>query len=89
MPVLVETVSRPSAQDHTDLGKVYADAPDWLLAPYASVDALLAGGRGKHFNLAHILAAKAFGCHCYGKGIARYKLCVQHSRGVVFGVYAL
>ena len=29
MPVLVETVSRPSAQDHTDLGKVYADAPDW------------------------------------------------------------
>ena len=46
MPVLVETVSRPSAQDHTDLGKVYADAPDWLLAPYASVDALLADGIG-------------------------------------------
>ncbi|MBC9252550.1 acetyltransferase [Pseudomonas alcaligenes] len=47
MPVLVETVSRPSAQDHTDLGKIYADAPDWLLAPYASADALIAGGIGE------------------------------------------
>ncbi|WP_068827451.1 acetyl-CoA sensor PanZ family protein [Pseudomonas sp. BMS12] len=46
MPVLVEIVSRPSAQDHTDLDKVYADAPDWLLTPYASVDALLADGIG-------------------------------------------
>ncbi|MBD9413890.1 acetyl-CoA sensor PanZ family protein [Pseudomonas sp. PDM16] len=46
MPVLVEIVSRPSTQDHTDLGKVYADAPDWLLEPYASVDALLADGIG-------------------------------------------
>ena len=46
MPVVVEIVSRPSAQDHTDLGKVYADAPDWLLEPYTSVDARLADGTG-------------------------------------------
>ena len=47
MPVFVETVTRPSAQDHTDLTKVYADAPDWLLTPYASADALIASGIGE------------------------------------------
>jgi GNAT superfamily N-acetyltransferase len=47
MPVLVEIVSRPSAQDHTDLTKVYLDAPDWLLTPYASGDALIAHGIGE------------------------------------------
>ncbi|MBB1518951.1 acetyl-CoA sensor PanZ family protein [Aquipseudomonas guryensis] len=47
MPVFVEIVTRPSAQDHTDLTKVYADAPDWLLTPYASADALIAGGIGE------------------------------------------
>ncbi|MEK1904305.1 MAG: acetyl-CoA sensor PanZ family protein [Pseudomonas sp.] len=47
MPVFVEIVTRPSAQDHTDLTKVYADAPDWLLAPYASADALIARGIGE------------------------------------------
>lgn len=47
MPVFVEIVTRPSAQDHIDLTKVYADAPDWLLAPYASADALIAGGIGE------------------------------------------
>ncbi|WP_447588510.1 acetyl-CoA sensor PanZ family protein [Aquipseudomonas campi] len=47
MPVFVETVIRPSAQDHTDLTKVYADAPAWLLAPYSSADALISGGIGE------------------------------------------
>lgn len=46
MPVLVEIVLRPSAQDHADLRKLYNDAPDWLLAPYSSIDALLADGIG-------------------------------------------
>lgn len=48
MPVIVETVVQPSAQDRTDLEKIYADAPVWLLAPYADaaalIDAGLAGG---------------------------------------------
>lgn len=49
MPVIVEAVTQPSAQDRTDLEKIYADAPAWLLAPYpdaaALIDAGLAEGR--------------------------------------------
>lgn len=48
MPVIVETVAQPSAQDRSDLEKIYADAPAWLLAPYPDaaslIDAGLAGG---------------------------------------------
>lgn len=49
MPVIVEAVTQPSAQDLTDLQKIYADAPDWLLPPHADaaalIDAGLASGR--------------------------------------------
>ena len=41
MPVYVESVTQPSPQDLTDLAKIYADAPDWLLAPYSSADTLI------------------------------------------------
>lgn len=41
MPVYLEFVQLPSQQDQTDLNKIYADAPDWLLAPYASPSQLL------------------------------------------------
>ena len=56
MPVFVETVTRPSAQDHTDLTKVYADAPDWLLTPYPSADALMASGIGE----ARLIAGRCY-----------------------------
>ena len=42
MPVYVESVTQPSPQDLTDLAKIYSDAPEWLLMPYASADALIA-----------------------------------------------
>ncbi|MBA1227577.1 aspartate 1-decarboxylase autocleavage activator PanM [Stutzerimonas stutzeri] len=42
MPVYVESITQPSSQDLTDLAKIYADAPDWLLAPYSSADTLIA-----------------------------------------------
>ncbi|AWL02383.1 MULTISPECIES: aspartate 1-decarboxylase autocleavage activator PanM [Stutzerimonas] len=42
MPVYVESVTQPSPQDLTDLAKIYADAPEWLLTPYASAEALIA-----------------------------------------------
>ncbi|MBM7061074.1 acetyl-CoA sensor PanZ family protein [Pseudomonas sp. UL073] len=42
MPVIVERLSQPSDQDRADLAKIYADAPDWLLAPYADAAALIA-----------------------------------------------
>lgn len=49
MPVIVEAVTQPSAQDRLDLEKIYADAPAWLLTPHANaqtlIDAGLAGGR--------------------------------------------
>lgn len=44
MPVYVEFVRQPSVQDRNDLAKVYADAPDWLLAPHANAEALIGAG---------------------------------------------
>ena len=44
MPVIVETLAQPSAQDRLDLAKIYADAPDWLFAPHADGAALVAAG---------------------------------------------
>lgn len=44
MPVFVDLVQQPSAQDRQDLSKIYADAPAWLLAPHADAEALIAAG---------------------------------------------
>ncbi|WP_342243408.1 acetyl-CoA sensor PanZ family protein [Pseudomonas sp. OTU5201] len=44
MPVIVETLNCPSEQDCGDLAKIYADAPDWLLAPYANAAELVERG---------------------------------------------
>ncbi|MCT5822817.1 PanM family protein, partial [Pseudomonas aeruginosa] len=42
MPVIVETLAQPSAQDRLDLAKIYADAtPNGFLAD-AGLDAVLA-----------------------------------------------
>lgn len=41
MPVYVESVTQPSPQDRSDLAKIYADAPEWLLAPHANAEALI------------------------------------------------
>jgi GNAT superfamily N-acetyltransferase len=41
MPVFVETLTEPSPQDRIDLTKIFADAPTWLLAPYADTAALI------------------------------------------------
>lgn len=44
MPVYLETIAAPSTQDRTDLGKIFADAPAWLLAPYGSAEDLIEAG---------------------------------------------
>ncbi|NQD92013.1 acetyl-CoA sensor PanZ family protein [Pseudomonas sp. CrR25] len=44
MPVVVESLNLASAQDRTDLAKIYADAPAWLLAPYPDATALIDDG---------------------------------------------
>jgi GNAT superfamily N-acetyltransferase len=35
MPIVVESLIEVSYQDQQDLHKIYRDAPDWLLAPFA------------------------------------------------------
>lgn len=44
MPVVVQHLTQPSDQDRQDLLKIYADAPDWLLAPFADADELVTLG---------------------------------------------
>lgn len=88
MPVLVEIVSRPSVQDHADLGKVYADAPEWLLTPYASTDALLADGIGGGRLIAGRLDGRLLGAALLERGETHWRLshlCVrkpERKRGV-------
>ena len=50
MPVIVEAVTQPSAQDRVDLEKIYADAPAWLLAPHADAGALIDAGVAAAFR---------------------------------------
>jgi GNAT superfamily N-acetyltransferase len=44
MPVVIESINHPSAQDSRDLAKIYADAPAWLHPPYATAAALIEAG---------------------------------------------
>ncbi|MBD9483618.1 acetyl-CoA sensor PanZ family protein [Pseudomonas sp. PDM14] len=74
MPVFVETVTRPSAQDHTDLTKIYADAPAWLLAPYGSADALIASGIGKGILIAGRFNDRLLGAALLEPGSDRWRL---------------
>lgn len=52
MPVLAEEINEPSGQDLTDLQKIYSDAPDWLIAPFANREALIATGTAERRFLA-------------------------------------
>lgn len=44
MPVYVESIHEPSPQDRSDLAKIFADAPEWLLTPHTDAEALIAAG---------------------------------------------
>lgn len=44
MPVVVQHLTQPSDQDRQDLLKIYADAPQWLLAPFADAAELVERG---------------------------------------------
>lgn len=44
MPVVVQHLTQPSEQDRQDLLKIYADAPQWLLAPFAGAEQLVTRG---------------------------------------------
>ncbi len=44
MPVVAQHLTQPSDQDRQDLLKIYADAPQWLLAPFADAHELVTRG---------------------------------------------
>lgn len=52
MPVLAEEIIEPSSQDLIDLQKIYQDAPEWLLTPFASREALIESGIARRRFLA-------------------------------------
>lgn len=88
MPVYVEYVRQPSAQDRSDLSKVYADAPAWLLAPHASVEALIEAGMTAGTLIAGRFNDRLLGAALLEQGAACWRLshlCVRQitrQRGV-------
>ena len=88
MPVYVESVTQPSPQDLTDLAKIYADAPEWLLAPYASAEALIEAALADGSLIAGRFNDRLLGAALLQRGDAAWRLshlCVRkltRKRGV-------
>jgi GNAT superfamily N-acetyltransferase len=88
MPVLVEEISEPSSQDFIDLQKVFQDAPDWLLAPFTSREALIHTAIAEHRLLAGRFNDRLLGAALLDKGEQHWRLshlCVRavtRKRGV-------
>ncbi|MES2821859.1 MAG: acetyl-CoA sensor PanZ family protein [Pseudomonadota bacterium] len=74
MPVLVESVGAPSAQDLSDLAKVYADAPAWLLAPYPDAQALITAGLASGELLAGRFNDRLLGAALLQRGEQHWRL---------------
>jgi len=74
MPVVVEIVSAPSAQDSADLAKIYADAPAWLLAPYADAEALIGAGIAQGELIAGRFNDRLLGAALLEKSEQRWRL---------------
>lgn len=88
MPVLVEEINEPSSQDLTDLSKVYQDAPEWLLAPFASRDELISSALANRQLMAGRFNDRLLAAAIVEKGEAAWQLshlCVRtvtRKRGV-------
>ncbi|CAD5105913.1 acetyl-CoA sensor PanZ family protein [Zestomonas carbonaria] len=88
MPVIVEAVRQPSDQDRSDLAKIYADAPDWLLAPHADGAALVAAGLAAGTLIAGRFNDRLLGAALLERGDGHWRLshlCVRkvtRGRGV-------
>lgn len=54
MPIVVESIKSATYQDQEDLQKIYRDAPDWLLTPFADGQHLIEAG----LNDGTLLAAR-------------------------------
>lgn len=80
MPVYIEKVAAPNPQDRTDLAKIYADAPTWLLAPHADAAALIATGIERDTLVAARFNDRLLGAALLEKGENRWllsHLCVR------------
>jgi GNAT superfamily N-acetyltransferase len=88
MPVIVETLNSPSEQDRSDLVKIYADAPEWLLTPYASTAELVECGLADSLLVAGRFNDRLLGAALVTKGEQHWQLshlCVRkvtRQRGV-------
>lgn len=74
MPVLVQSLSAPSPQDLSDLVKVYADAPAWLLAPYPDAQTLIAAGLASGELLAGRFNDRLLGAALLQRGEQQWRL---------------
>lgn len=74
MPVFVEAVTEPSPQDRIDLAKIYADAPNWLLAPYADAAALIEAGLAERSLIAGRFNDRLLGAALLQRGTPHWRL---------------
>ncbi|MET1079624.1 MAG: aspartate 1-decarboxylase autocleavage activator PanM [Pseudomonas sp.] len=74
MPVIVEVLHSPTAQDRSDLRKVYADAPAWLLAPHADADDLIEAGLRRGELLAGRFNDRLLGAALLRRGETHWQL---------------
>ena len=82
MPLIVEIISTPSAQDLSDLGKIYADAPAWLLAPYADTAALVEAAAASGELLAGRFNDRLLGAARLQRGATHWRLSHLCVRGL-------
>ncbi|WP_271409633.1 aspartate 1-decarboxylase autocleavage activator PanM [Pseudomonas sp. Q1-7] len=74
MPVIVEIVNSPSEQDRADLAKIYADAPEWLLAPYADAADLVRHGLAEGMLVAGRFNDRLLGAALVSRGEQHWRL---------------
>tara|TARA_Y100001949_G_scaffold30934_1_gene24063 strand:- start:19928 stop:20386 length:459 start_codon:yes stop_codon:yes gene_type:complete len=74
MPVFVEAVTEPSQQDRIDLAKIFADAPAWLLTPYADAAALIEAGLADHSLIAGRFNDRLLGAALLQRGSPNWRL---------------
>ncbi len=88
MPVYFESAEQPSAQDLADLEKIYLDAPDWLITPYADAAALINHGLSHNTLVTARFNSRLLGAALLDKQTDRWllsHLCVRaltRNRGV-------
>ncbi|MDH4554025.1 PanM family protein [Pseudomonas sp. BN417] len=74
MPVVVETLNIPSEQDRGDLAKIYADAPEWLLPPYANAAELVQRGLDEGLLVAGRFNDRLLGAALVVRGASYWRL---------------